>query len=644
MTSKISLVKITQQKLSQNIWLLAASILTLFFTSPLVIFMEICNKNWLEQYTSLEYYSKDLCSTLMNNYATSIITVGAAFIIPLVLFKYINSKSEVDFYHSLPIKREKFFITNYILGLLIFIIPFLANTVLSMLIIRANVPFYSEFTSNFLYFTLTIILGFIAIYSVNVFSTIITGNVFMSVATGLGFMFLLPTVVGISIENLNILLNNYYINYELTEFMWENTNPLFYVLDPYSLNSAKNLTGCILTALIYTIIAYYFYKLRPSENASNPVSLNFLKPIIKFIGVFGATILGGYIFYSFNSQSVLWFFFGALLVSFIVHCAFEIIYESDFKALFSNLRHFIVYAAIVVLVFTTIKFDFIGFDNKLPELSQIGHIEISNDSYISDDNTILICESKNIETVYKLAQFCIEQDGKLNQSGTFFVKYYMKNGSTITRQYKNIDLNVAATEPYFDLVLSDEYINKENHKLIYEPSFINCVDFNNVSLSSIEAQEFYATYMQEYTSIPSEYFRYNSPVYDFYISAELPDDYDANFSNYSRFYVYECQLETLANISKYDNFDIQDTNFVEINLLCSANNADSSDYTTQNEQEFNQILQNTIPAEWIYGEPYIPYSKQDTVIVRFKYEDRGSAYGYINPEVANEFIQAYFSE
>ena len=59
--------------------------------------------------------------------------VIAAFCLGMTGYHYLYSREKTDFYHSLPLKRERIFFVPYVSGILIFAVPYLINLLLALL-------------------------------------------------------------------------------------------------------------------------------------------------------------------------------------------------------------------------------------------------------------------------------------------------------------------------------------------------------------------------------------------------------------------------------------------------------------------------------------------------------------------------------
>ena len=101
------------------------------------------------------------------------------------------------------------------------------------------------------------------------------------------------------------------------------------------------------------------------------MSFKVTKAPIKMLVVILLSVLVAMMFYMSMDKSIGWAIFGIIISSLISHCAFEAIYNSDFKKLFDNLGHLLICVVISVLFFLTFRFDWTGYDRYVPSESTL---------------------------------------------------------------------------------------------------------------------------------------------------------------------------------------------------------------------------------------------------------------------------------
>ena len=110
MTSKSLFFKLMKEDLKRRIWAV--------FTAGEI-------KEYTVYAEGIARYEKQLMEWLSFNCGMTVfLMMGASLICGLSSFSYLNSKSKVDFFHGIPVRREKLFAANFFNGILILAIPY----------------------------------------------------------------------------------------------------------------------------------------------------------------------------------------------------------------------------------------------------------------------------------------------------------------------------------------------------------------------------------------------------------------------------------------------------------------------------------------------------------------------------------------
>ena len=117
MTSKISFFKLMQEDLRRKLWLLVLAILVFFISFPVVLLILLDSR---KAYLSLteEMWNRQMKASFAEiigyeNMWMCVITVVGATLCGIFAFSYLYKKNRVDFYHSIPVRREKLFLVSY---------------------------------------------------------------------------------------------------------------------------------------------------------------------------------------------------------------------------------------------------------------------------------------------------------------------------------------------------------------------------------------------------------------------------------------------------------------------------------------------------------------------------------------------------
>lgn len=117
------------------------------------------------------------------------------------MFAYLHDKRKVDFYHSLPVSREKLYLVNFVTGAVCVIAPYLVLRVLTL--VCAHAMGFGEAVSvgTYLGVILCDILFFLLMYAMSALSTILCGNTIIALLLQL-WVYLAPLAIQMMHEGL----------------------------------------------------------------------------------------------------------------------------------------------------------------------------------------------------------------------------------------------------------------------------------------------------------------------------------------------------------------------------------------------------------------------------------------------------------
>ena len=211
MTSRNLFFKLAKEDLKRRVWLAALSILIFFFAFPVGMALRLSNVE--EQYQRALRYGETLmklksqalleaAESLVSSHGngfTVFLMIMAAVVCGVSSFSYLHNKRKVDFYHSLPLKRETLFGVSYVMGILIPGLIYGLCLILSLTVAAAyGTPIGSLLKAAVLgwlfhlfYFTL--------VYSTVVLAMIMTGNLVVGILGSSVFFFYFPMLAAIII-------------------------------------------------------------------------------------------------------------------------------------------------------------------------------------------------------------------------------------------------------------------------------------------------------------------------------------------------------------------------------------------------------------------------------------------------------------
>lgn len=493
MTSKNLFFKLARENGKRRVWLLALSLLTFFFTFPVTAALLLSNaasqyEAWVQMGDVLSITKAEhLAITLLglvshraNGFIALLVVVGA-IVCGASSFAFLHNKKKVDFYHSIPVRRETLFAAAYVMGAVIFAFSYL----LCLLLALGVGASYGVALSGAMWKAAFMgwcfhMLFFLLVYSVAVLAMVMTGNLIVGLLGCCVFFCALPA--------LSLLIRGYESTFFQTYLEVDNTPLALTILDhlspmsPYldAMAALQNrgyymgeaasspvpyLIGGAAGAVVITVLALLLYKKRPSEAAGKAMAFSWSRPLFRILLCLEFGMAGGLFFYALQSTAG-WAVFGVIMGVVVCHCVMEIIYHFDFRKLFAHKVQLAGCAAAGLAILFCFQNDWLGYDTYLPDAEEVESVAIrpydvyhsyyyeikkdpEQESYylISDIDVSYLFEHMkvtDVEPVLEIAREGIasslaEDPNRLNETGQYWttvhVQYTLKNGKRVQRQY-----------------------------------------------------------------------------------------------------------------------------------------------------------------------------------------------------------------
>lgn len=600
MTSRNLLCRLMREDVKRRLWAIAISVIAFLFAIPVYTATSLERAiKMIKQGQILGDKQEYLSNVAMNclsvgNSALVMLTIMLAILCGISGFYYLHSKKKVDFYHSLPVKRESLFTSIYTIGIAIYVIPYLVSLAIGFVIVGTNGVFGSNvWVEAWKAFGVNL-LSYCIIYTVVIIAVLLTGQLIVSILACSVFLAYGP-VVAVLIGSLKSTYFNTYYEYDsITESLLYRCSPI----SAYSNMSNAVYKGTlslssiliyIAVAIVLVVLAVFIYRKRSSEAAGKAIAYQVLQPYIKIAISVPIGLLSGIIFTSFmNADSSFWLIFGMVCGYLLCSCIMEIIYHFDFKAAFKSRVSLLIGAVLMFAIFSTYKWDLLKYDQYIPSKDKIESMSIAlsdidtnlefvayneNDSRngISYMNgTSYAFEYMNLQdkdVAYEIAGMAVAGDGVLNEEEVYgdreydqymsmYVQYRLKSGRHVYRRY------TIAVEPYFELLnqlyQSKEY--KEGAFPIYrmkEVTNITCYnEFQKLSITLTEEEkvQLLSLYRDELYRLSLENVRNEVPLATIDFSYTTDEN---NVINYSSL-VYPSFTKTIDFLSEH-GFDFSKT-------------------------------------------------------------------------------------
>ncbi|MED3563188.1 DUF6449 domain-containing protein [Bacillus xiapuensis] len=425
-------------------WISIVYFLGLLFALPLQLVM---------MYSSDE---KRVYNTNVDNlfYYDFGIQIGLMVIVPVLLavflFRFLHVKQASDLMHSIPLKRDKIYHHYAIAGIIFLVVP-VVITALFIMIVRANLDLTAIFsTKDIFIWAGTTILFDLLLFMAGAFIAMMTGlSVVQAVLTYIFVLF----PVGITVlvcYNLKILLYGFPSDYLLNRDL-NNMSPitLAFGLNAKTLDWKSVVIFLVLSILLYGL-SLFFYKKRRLEAASEAIAFVNLRSVFKYGVTICVMLVGGMYFSTVQNSSTGWIIFGYVIGTVFGFFIGEMVLQKTWRVFsLGRIKGLVVFSAIFAVLVLGVKT--LGvYEKRVPDQSEIQNVLITDNPYLfigqysSNERFHVpkpLKEEASIEAVRKLHKQIISNK-KLNkehmsdQSGDLFLRYKLKNGRYVTREYR----------------------------------------------------------------------------------------------------------------------------------------------------------------------------------------------------------------
>lgn len=472
MTSKNLFLARMFENAKRRIWLFVVSILAFAVVIPTFTAMQfsiISQREVLVAEGKVKESLYEMAAGLYGGTDALLLTLISLFAIAGALqgFSYLYDRSKIDFYHSRPVETKNRFFTIWLNGILAWLFPYLAGTLINLVLFAANGILDVDLFGKVWLFSALAFCFYLAIYHLAILAQMLTGRL---IVTCMGLLAFLLYEVGVRAV-LILFCDRFY------QFFCQNgaSDGLTPILSPvtYMVYYANGKWSAVFTmfillcfAAVLLAVSYLCYKKRPAEKAGCAMVFELTQPLIRIgIAVFVALAAGiitcnmvEYDPIRKTGNPGFPVFIGALTLV-IVSCLIQVIYESDIKAVFHKKVQILITAVITIVIALIFRYDLTGYDDRLPAEDKMEYavlITSTNDRYgnrYMDEDMKLTYKDEyarenmrltgeTAKAVKDLAAHSIELQKELREgslTGDQQYRYaefyfYQKNGSVICRE------------------------------------------------------------------------------------------------------------------------------------------------------------------------------------------------------------------
>lgn len=404
---------------------------------------------------------------------------GVPVVAALLIWRYLHQQSSTAIVHSLPLSRKQLYHTNFLSGAILCLAPILVVGVFLLLLrviggpvlpedASMGMPMTDVFTyGSILRFTAGLAMMTVIVYVIAMLAAVLVGTSLMQT--------LLSGILLVVFSGLILIVNGFGTLFLFGYSMPDSFAKLALYLCPVAGILADNrwiiLLGYLAAALIIYLVGYVLYHRRKMERATDTLTFDFSKPIVKYILTFCGMSAFGFLFILITNEerSRPTFFLGCALGALITYVAVEMLIQKRFR-IKGFVKGFGLFAIAAVVLFAGYQFDVLGFEKSVPEAAEVAGIRADLVNYYLDESpwegesdVLWIRDEGLNEAVTAFHKGIVSAKEDLEEidpsKGTDRVNfvYKLKNGRIIRRTYELPSGWLSGSAEYKNLVETRAY-------------------------------------------------------------------------------------------------------------------------------------------------------------------------------------------
>jgi len=506
------------------------------------------------------------------NSALILIMVIFSVMIPSFSQSYLYKKRSIDFYHSLPYTRTELYVTNFLTGLISFVVPLILifgfNTIIYFSMGFSHYIDYTVLAKGLLFS----ILFYSILYSVTMFAASLSGNIIAELTMVMFVFGIIPAFKGI----LQLCLTTWFDKIALQNF---NSIPYFFpmlFLSKISFPQSSILIGeilyCIGYALVFAALGSICYRFRKSEDCNRFYVFTWVKRIFKYSLTFLVSLLLGIVFQQMvSNHHILFMVAGFVIGGFLTFITIQSVFEKSFKAMFANMNAFIPFCIITCVLMLFISADVFHVNDYIPKLKNVESIGmefngshstylengVSTDVGIDVNKEVVLADEQNVQLLYEMIQKGSENVANGSESYASPVISYQTNTilghvrRTVTLKKDLLDKTIAKifdSKEYKDQYATMDFL-KRDRQIISVDIEIAASDYHNIytrdSSSAIKKPQMLAflnTLESDMKTHTYEQMSSSKPYGKVYVTRQSK----GLESKTETFIIYNCYADTIA--------------------------------------------------------------------------------------------------
>ena len=348
----------------------------------------------------------------------------------MAVFSYLYSNRSAAFFHSLPMRRESLFLTNYLSGLAFLIVPNVVVFLLSV-VVEAALGLL-VFSSLFTWLVVVCMLN-LFFYSFAVFCAMFTGHI-LALPAFYGILNVLAAGLCYLLQD---MASRFLFGFTSATWMEEMATwltPVFFLAYHTGIDyGPENDSACFyglgyvfllaLVGVVFAGLALVVYRRRHLESAGDVVSVSWVRPVFQYGVAFCCAIALGSLFDNIFSSllprnawvllawMLIWGAFGCFVAAMLLRKSFWV-----FKPCWKGCA---VFLAVLTAAMCLMELDGFGSETRVPDTAQVKTVYIDSiESSPTDDLdwlTYTMDDPELIEAVTQLHQRIVEEKSWLEK-------------------------------------------------------------------------------------------------------------------------------------------------------------------------------------------------------------------------------------
>lgn len=467
MKSKTFFSNYAKEHFKKQLWIMWLMTFVLFLVLPVPLMINIGNMEHA-QYTMYEMQNDFKMYALGSGLLLCVVMVSG-FLIAVYQFRYLHSRKMVDFYHSFPVRKEKFHCMHVVSAYLYFLIPYTGIMMVSIILGLFRGLATWEAIGIYLLVWLLYQVIFLLMYAVAATAMILTGREFVGILGAIVLLYV-PAAISVLLDWYQSEFFQTYVGYFKEKDWLINISPGYAPVEVRNtllsnLRNDKLMSEHLLIMLAIVVVftvaffaaGYYLMKKRPSETAGNSMAFSIPARVIHVIlSIIGALYIGMFAYGMANYDSIPWLMAGILFGGLVVYILIQFIYTIDFRKVLKYKWQLFLVEMVSIAIASLFCFDWVGFDSYIPEKENLYSVALSipdgyqYESYFIDNDYVdgeeYRLEHMNLvvtDELYEMLEEIVEKNVNLDRNAPWEgnvcavpVRYNLKNGKERTREYR----------------------------------------------------------------------------------------------------------------------------------------------------------------------------------------------------------------